>query len=168
MSFTTTSADNIITIGDTNDTIKLNQIMPMYTSIPGNNKFNENSLISLNSLGGFFNGTSSNINTNIGQNVQKTFCTFSSIPAGNYLIYLHARVYSSSPDPGYQIKISNTQDDTANNQWNGTMWLGEDRFMLSFPYINSSTQNIYINISTAADNGLNVTDVYYAYIQKIG
>jgi len=165
MSFTTTSSDNIITIGDTNDTIKLNQIMPMYTSVPTDNS---NNVIALNSLGGFFNGTASNINTNIGQNVSKTFCTFSNIPKGNYLIYVNARVVSSSPDPGYQIKISTTQDDTTNNQWHGLMWQSEDRFMLNIPYINSYLQNIYINISSGAANGINVTNFYYAYIQKIG
>lgn len=154
MSFTTTSADNIITIGDTNDTIKLNKIMPMYTSVP---------TYSLNYIGGFVLGTPLNQNTNI--STTKPIYQFLNVPVGNYLANCHFKL-NAGGQYGFEIRVSDTSGTSSTSwQWTSTTWNSGATYTVILPYQNNSN-DVYINLSSGGT--VNPASLFYGYLIRIG
>lgn len=157
MSFTTTSADNIITIGDTSDTIKLNQIMPMYTSVP---------TFDLSYVGGFQSDISGSreVNTVFGSNVPLTILTFSNVKNGVYILSCGFTLYG--PEYGFSVIVSNQSD--ATNATISCINRGSNTYNQHYPTIavKSSGTNLYVRLSTSAS--LNCTNVHYGMITRIG
>lgn len=157
MSFTTSSADNIITLGDVSDTIKLNKIMPLYTSNPS---------FDLNFIGGFVKGT----NGTTGQ-LTNTFAKlfeFTTVKPGQYLVSMSYSIrVVSGGDPVVNVCISNVQTSTTSTQDfvffnNGS---NEACFTQTIPYSCTTTGTLYVNLHTAGDIYLQKID--YGYLIRI-
>ena len=157
MSFTTTSADNIITIGDTNDTIKLNQIMPMYTSVP---------TFDLNYIGGFISGTKGTPGSF--KNTPQTMFTFNNVKPAQYLVSISYSMRSDTTDPAVNICISNTSTSTTSTQ-NFVFYTNssnEAYFSQTIPYSCSTTGALYVNLHCTEN--LITTSFDYGYLIRIG
>ncbi len=159
MSFTTTATDNIITIGDTNDTVKLNQISPLYTSIP---------TFSINNIGGVINGVDMSQNDNY--SIATSICKFENVPPGSYIVFFKSIIRGgSNAEYGFNVKWSETIRDIASPLYSFTTWKGQVDNTWCFPYKkSSSTSNtIYVTMYTSGSNGINAANVY-SHMVRIG
>jgi len=161
MSFTTTSPDNIITIGDANDTIKLNKISPLYTSVPA--------VFDLSYVGGIVSGTYQNLNTSF-RNTVVNICKFDNVPPGNYIVFFNCNVHGVG-EYGFVLKLSNLStvcSDTDCDYHNVTLNY-DVRFLFSIPYANNTKQTLYINAySNNPPNSISMNEFYYGYLMRIG
>ena len=164
MSFTTTSADNIITIGDTNDTIKLNKIMPMYTSAP---TFD----LSLSYIGAFITGTTGG--TGVFYAAGTTIVTFNSVKAGVYLVSAGFTCYTDANSYGFSFIVSNSNASTTEtvpllNRCDENSLRVFHQYFPVVVFKNQADNAIYIRLKTDGSKGINCTDVYYGYLTRIG
>lgn len=140
MSFTTTSPDNVITIGDTNDTIKLNKISPLYTSITTSD-FEGN----LSVIGGYKTASNSTSGYSF---------VFDTVPIGVYILCLSFYARSSVGGNGGTVYLTTTVDNTT-DAFETFSYLGEgsansdSQTGLTYVFTNTASRTIYAYITIA-------------------
>jgi hypothetical protein len=156
MSFTTTATDNIITIGDTDDTVKLNKISPLYTSVP---------TFSIDNIGGFINGV--DLSQNVGYYGSTSICKFENVPPGNYIIFFCSIIsgYNGS-EYGFNLNCSETIRDSTTPQYNFTTYGGYVQVPLIIPYNKQTAGNTTIYITMYSAERI-IGDNRYSYLMRI-
>lgn len=144
--FTTTSQDNNIVIGDENDSIKLNRIAPLYTTIPTN--------FGLTYIGGKLslsvNSTAYSLTTTI-----QTIYQFDNVPVGIYIVNVDFELNGDFDGIEFSLKLSNTQNDVTTPNYNGVFrqyisgYQNDRWWSISFPYIQNSAGTLYLNAYAA-------------------
>jgi len=169
MSFTTTSSTNEITIGDTNSTIYLNQIFPMYSSTP--------TPIDLSYVGGFIVGTSNGSSVSVNSTTSATYIyKFDNVPVGKYLAFCHFSV-TATGEYGFDLIISNSPTAYVSSPpdtvvaLHSTTWRYDTNYFYNFvvPYENASKRTVYINFFSGPGSGKSTNCyMYYGYLLRVG
>jgi len=159
-----TSSTTNITIGDTNDTVKLNRIFPLYTSIP--------SAFDLNYIGGKFDGTNIHANTQTIGTTGVCMFKFDNVPVGQYIVSILFEVGANNSNPTFRVKVSDTSGNvTTPYSFVGLHYdvgssNGARDVQISPIYVNTTSGSVYVSIKTDS-NSIAVKEKN-AYLIRIG
>jgi len=151
--FTTTSQNNNIVIGDENDSIKLNRIAPLYTTIPTN--------FDLAYIGGKLSSSVDSAGHTLSTTIKQIY-QFDSVPIGIYIVNVDFQLSGGVDGIEFSLKLSNSTTDITNPNYNGvyrkiisgstTRW-----WSISFPYRQNSAGTLYLN-AILATSSLTITE----------